>query len=599
MRRSPARIFALCAALAAMTGRVPGQPPDPGTYSDADHEVRESRGHRAPMRDGVRPSAAGTGLAVRFDEDVRVPMTDGVTLAAKVFRPEVEGKKFPALMLLRYWQTGEEEAKVFTPHGYACVLVDCRGRGRSGGRWDPYVNEPRDGADALKWIAQQSWCDGKIGTFGQSYNAFTQLMPAPLAGDHLKCLFPVEGQQSNFGHLYNEGVMQWNVVSTFGLYTTGPTGILPHKPLGDPHFRRLPLLDLVDEFPEAAPHVRRWFEHERLDDYWKSHGILGKYDKIRAPAYLVTGWYDNLVHENWKNFGGLRKHGGSEAARKGTKIRVGPTAHGGAWGQFEEHLRWYDHWLKGVDNGIQEEPPITLFIMGADRWRQAHEWPLPQTRYTRLYLAGGKANSTRGDGSLATESPTNDAPRDRFVYDPADPVYTLGGQISTNPEVWGPRDRQSVQRREDVLVYTTAPLEEDTEVTGPVEVKLYAASDAVDTDFTATLTDVHPDGKAIHICEGIRGARYRESLEDPTPIEPGKVYEYTISLWETGQLFRAGHRIRLEISSSNFPRYARNQNTGLPLGTSDEIKKARQTIYRDAEHPSHLILPIIPREGAR
>lgn len=548
----------------------------------------------------AEPAAAGADLPVQVEENVRIPMTDGVTLAAKVFRPKVEGKRFPALMLLRYWQTGEQEANFFAPRGYACVLVDCRGRGKSEGKWEMYVNDPKDGFDAQTWIGKQPWCDGGIGMFGQSYNAFTQTMTAPLANPHLKCIFPVEGQQTNFGHVYNDGVMQLNMVFTAGLYTTGPTAVLPHKPIDDPFFRRLPLVKVCDEFPDAY-WVREWFEHPRFDDHWKRYGVYGKYDKVKVPAFFATGWYDNLVHEGFKNFKGFREQGGSKEAREGTKIRVGPTVHGGAYGQFDLALRWYDFWLKGKANGIDKEAPVQIYVMGADRWRNEQQWPLPQTKFTDFYLAsGGKANTLNGDGSLAAGGePAKESPPDTYVYDPEDPVYTLGGNISTNPEVGGPQDRRVRQDRQDVLVYTTAPLEKDTEVTGPVEVKLYAASDAVDTDFTATLTDVHPDGKAIHICEGIRGVTFRESLENPTPIEPGKVYEYTISLWETSQLFRAGHRIRLEISSSNFPRYARNQNTGLPFGTSAEVKKARQTIYHDAQRPSRLILPIIPQEDAK
>jgi putative CocE/NonD family hydrolase len=392
--------------------------------------------------------------------------------------------------------------------------------------------------------------------------------------------------------------MQLNMVFTAGLYTTGPTGILPHKPIDDPWFRQLPLLGVSKEFPDAV-WIGNWFAHNRFDDYWKSYGISDKYDKIKAPAFLATGWYDNLVHEGFKVFKGLRSKGGSKAAREQTRIRVGNTAHGGAWGQNELMLRWYDYWLKDIPNGIDKEPAVQVYVMGADRWRTGNEWPFPGTKFTSYYLSSnGKANSSKGDGVLTA---TDGAPLlggvDRFTYDPENPVTTLGGQISTNPEVAGPKDRSKTQERNDILVYTTDSFAQDVEVTGPVEVKLFASSSAVDTDFTATLSDVYPDGKALHICEGIRGVRFRESLEKPTPIEPGKVYEYTISLWETSQLFKAGHRIRLEISSSNFPRFARNQNTGLPFGTSSEIKKAEQTIYHDAKHPSRLILPLMPAES--
>jgi uncharacterized protein len=538
--------------------------------------------------------AAEIELRAVRKERLRIPLRDGVSLAAEVWRPDVEGGRFPALLLLRYWQTGQQEAAFFAPRGYACVLVDSRGRGRSEGEWHMYVNEPRDGYDVQQWLGTQPWCTGRIGTFGQSYNAFTQLMPAPLGSEHLACLFPIEGQETNFGHVYNDGVMQLNMVFTAGLYTTGPTQVLPHKAIDDPFWRQLPLVSAAGKFPEAV-WVRDWFAHPRFDGYWNAYGIRGKYDRIKAPAFLATGWYDNLVHEGFKVFKGLREQGGSKTAREQTRIRVGGGAHGAAAGQLELMLRWYDFWLKDAANGMDKEPAVQVYVMGADRWRTGEQWPFPEALFTSWYLdSDGLANSSAGDGRLVTSPPAKGTPQDRFTYDPEKPVLTQGGQISTNPEVWGPQDRRATQERDDVLVFTSEPLAADTEVTGPVELRLFAASTAVDTDFTATLTDVEPDGRAIHICEGIRGATFRESLEHPTPIEPGRVYEYTISLWETSRLFKAGHRIRVEVSSSNFPRYARNQNTGEPFGTSAETKIAEQTIHHDAERPSRLILPIIP-----
>jgi len=540
-------------------------------------------------------------------------MRDGANLGAEIYRPDAPGK-FPVLMLLRYFR-GEHQnrqGEFFAQRGYVVALIDSRGRGDSEGKWVPYVNEPQDGYDAQQWLGTQSWSNGKIGTFGISYNAFTQCMSAPLGSPYLKCLFPQEGQQTNFGHLYNDGVMQLNVVFEFGLFTRGKLQTQQTHDITNPHYRRLPLFAAVDDFAHSddIQHVKDWFKHSRYDDYWKSYGIKEKYHKIKAPAYFMTGWYDNLVHENWRNFLGFREQGGSEEARKGTKILVGPWAHGGSMSYphlNELKLRWYDYWLKNTQNRIDKEPPIKIYVMGADKWRCENEWPLARTRFTKFYLhSRGKANSLKGDGRLCTSPPDKDSPPDIFVYDPENPVYTLGGQISTHGDIRGPKDRRLVQEREDVVaefarirVYTTEALTENMEVTGPVDMKLYAASSAVNTDFTATLTDVHPDGKAIHICEGIRGVTFRESLENPTFIKPGRIYEYTISLWETSMVFKAGHRIRLEISSSNFPRYARNQNTDAPLGMSAELKSAKQTIYHDAQYPSHLILPVIPKSGLR
>jgi putative CocE/NonD family hydrolase len=545
---------------------------------------------------------------VKHETKVPVPMRDGIKLAAEIFRPDAPGK-FPVLMLHRYFREGADRGEFFAPRGYVVALVDCRGRYDSEGTWVPYVNDPQDGYDAQQWLGRQPWSNGKIGTFGQSYNGFTQVMAAPLASPYLKCMVPQENQQSNFGHLYNDGVMQINVIFEFGLHTKQGSQIQRIFPIDHPHYRRLPLLAAVDDFPQVQ-HVKDWFRHARYDDYWKSYGIKEKYGRIQAPALFMTGWYDNLCHEGWRNYLGLRKEGGSEAARTGTKIIVGPWTHGGTFAVpnfLQVKLRWYDYWLKGIQNGIDRDAPIRIYVMGADKWRDEREWPLARARYTPFYLASGaQADLVRADGRLrrtphAPREGLRHAERDeygtqpeRFTYDPENPVYTLGGQISTHADIWGPRDRRVRQERDDVLVYSTEPLDKDLEVTGPVELKLFAASTAVDTDFTATLTDVYPDGRAIHICEGIRGVTFRESLEHPTPIEPGKIYPLSISLWETSMVFKAGHRIRLEVSSSNFPRYARNQNTGLPLGSSAEMRKAQQTIYHDADHPSHLILPVIP-----
>ena len=258
------------------------------------------------------------------------------------------------------------------------------------------------------------------------------------------------------------------------------------------------------------------------------------------------------------------------------------------------HLRWYDRRLRGVDTGIDQEAPLRLFVMGANAWRDAWEWPLAQTRFTPFYLhSGGRANSRFGDGSLSLEEPHEEA-TDQYLYDPEDPVPTLGGQsmFITNT---GPRDRRPLERRDDVLVYTSAPLEEDLEVTGPITLTLFAASSAPDTDFTATLVDIYPRGPAIHLCEGIVRARFRDSYEQPSLIEPGAVTRYTISLWETSNLFRAGHRIRLEISSSNFPRFDRNLNSGATPGLDSEVMMAQQTVFHDRSYPSRLTLPVIPR----
>ena len=558
--------------------------------------------------------------------NVKVPMRDGVNLSADIYRPKAPGK-FPTLLLRTYFDNSlkgkVEFALKFVEQGYAVVLQDVRGRFDSDGAWQPYQNEPKDGYDTQEWIGKQSWCNGKIGCYGTSYDGFTTIMPAPLHSEYVKCMVPTRCQQTCFGHLYNDGVMQINVVFMAGVFYDGrsmqPTlaQSLGHDPKAlrlvdwNEVFRRVPLITAVDDIIGDPSYIKEWIQHPQFDEYWKSYGLKDKYADIKSPAYFLTGWYDNLLLESLRNFVGFREKGGSPEARNGTKILIGPWTHGivdpkgHGWdvdlGQNTTvdtdavHLKYFDHYLKGVDNGIDQQPPIRLFVMGANRWRDENEWPLARTKWTNYYFgSGGHANTLNGDGTLTLSSPRHDSTPDKYVYDPNDPVPSLGGLISMPAYLQGPKDRRSVEQRKDVLVYTTPPLETDTEVTGPIEVKLYAASSAVDTDFTGTLIDVYPDGRAINICEGIRGARYRESLENPTLIEPGKVYEYSINLWGTSNVFKAGHRIRVEISSSNFPRFARNQNVGAAFGTSAEIKTAEQTIYHDSRYQSRLILPVIP-----
>ncbi|NQT12307.1 MAG: CocE/NonD family hydrolase, partial [Planctomycetes bacterium] len=301
-------------------------------------------------------------FGVKHEVKVPVPMRDGTNLAAEIYRPDAPGK-FPALMVLRYFRSGQQSQRgeFFAKRGYVVALVDCRGRYDSEGTWVPYVNEPEDGYDAQQWLGSRPWSNGKIGTFGLSYNAFTSYMAAPLGSEFLKCIFPQSGQQTNFGHLYNDGVMQLNVVFEFGLHTKQGSQLQRIFSPDNPHYRRLPLIAAVDDFPNVQ-HVKDWFEHCRYDDYWKAYGIKEKYPRIKVPAYFITGWYDNLLHENWRNYLGFRRQGGSQEARAGSKILVGNWAHGGS-NQYPPIrdmsmvLRWYDHWLKNVPNGIDEEPP--------------------------------------------------------------------------------------------------------------------------------------------------------------------------------------------------------------------------------------------------
>ena len=540
-------------------------------------------------------------------------MRDGVSLSADIYHPP-GSEPFPTLLLRTIYDNQApgymEWTRRFVEAGYAVVMQDCRGRFDSDGAWEPYVHEAEDGYDTQQWIGRQPWCDGNIGTFGVSYPGFTQTQPAPLQSPYVTALVPIASRQDMYGHVYEGGALSLHtslflgVIAGRTVQSTG-FGLVDWDEL----YMRLPLVSALDDIVDM-PFYRQTIEHNTFDGFWRRHALRDRYGQVDVPAYFMTGWYDALLHEVFAQYQAWRTKTRSDRTRRLTRIMVGPWTHyafssadlygaidhrnAGSVDFVAEHLRWYDQRLRGVDTGIDDEPPVRIFVMGDNVWRSEREWPLARTSYTKYYLGNTTvANSLLGDGSLTAERPAGSG-SDRYGYDPERPVPTLGGPMM-HREYSGPNDRRPVERRDDVLVYTSAPLERDLEVTGPVTMTLYASSSARDTDFAATLVDVYPDGRAIHVCEGIRRARFRESIEEPTLIEPGKAYGYTIDMWETSNVFKAGHRIRVEVTSSNFPRFDRNPNTGNTPGMDAELEIAEQTVYHGGEYPSHITLPVIPR----
>src|SRR5919204_8431 len=363
--------------------------------------------------------------------------------------------------------------------------------------------------------------------------------------------------------------------------------------------------------PRVAPYFFDWLKHPNDDSYWARWSIRGHYQDVTVPALAFDGWYDIFINGALNNFTGMRTQGGSPAAREGTQLVVGPWLHI-PWSQTVGpinfgpqaanpidalQLKWYDYWLKGIQNGINKQPRVRIFVMGADKWRTAKTWPLPGTRYVKYYLhSRGSATSVRGNGWLSTsKSMSSGAAIDRYTYNPRHPVPSIGGRFQASVP-GGPYDQRPLLGRRDVLVFTTAPLRRSLAVIGPITVTLYASSSAKDTDWTAKLDDVYPTDTSMLIEYGIQRARYRNSETNPSLIHPERIYKYTIHIWPTANLFKAGHRIRLEISSSNFPMYDRNPNTGHPFAQDAELEIAKQTIYHDARHPSELTLPIAPNE---
>ena len=546
--------------------------------------------------------------------DAKVPMRDGVNLSTDIYLPRGAGRVPTVLMRTPYGNNGEpmiEKGRRLANDGYACVIQDCRGRWDSDGDYYPFVADGADGFDTQEWIGQREWSDGKIGMAGASYGGATQWLSAPHGSGSLTCIAPRVICCDYFsGLVYPGGALQLNVIMTWGMRTHGRTAQSIEFQNWTEAFRSLPLVDVDRAAGRNQAFLKDWVEHSAYSEYWEQIDDEKRWDQIQVPAFNMGGWYDLYAPQTFINFNGLRHHGGSAEARQ-SKIIVGPWPHAlslssrtgdvdfGARSMVDLEsleLRWFDHWLRGIDTGIVDEPPLRLFIMGVNEWRDESEWPLARTEWQSWYLSsGGSANSLLGDGVLTTDAP-GDQSADEFVYDPRFPVQTNGGNNCCSPHIvpWGPYDQRPVEMRSDVLCYTSAPLENDLEVTGPIEVLLHAATDGRDTDWTAKLVDVGPSGYAVNLCDGILRARYRDSLTDPSLLEPGRVYAYTIDVGVTGNVFRKGHCIRLEVSSSNFPRFDRNPNTGNPIGMDAQMRAAGQTVHHSRAYPSCIRLPVIP-----
>jgi putative CocE/NonD family hydrolase len=558
------------------------------------------------------PSSTGAAdspdLPYVVERDVMVPMRDGMMLAANVYRPR-QGTRFPVILLRTPYGKPNDtwgDAKRYTAAGYALVGQDCRGRGKSQGAWDPFRHDPEDGVDTQQWVASQPWCNGSIGTSGGSYGGWTQWSTAAAAVPQVKCMVPVVPFAEVYDDIaYPGGAFQLALLMGWGAAVAGIP--LPPDKL-DQAYRHLPLRTLGDQFDPKVSYISEWARHPVYDDYWKQRGIQRRFSDVTVPALNIGGWYDIFSKTTLELTDKVRELSRNPAARRNQVVVIGPWAHGvgarkvgeldfgeeAAVSIGELQFQWFEYWLKGATNGVQDWAAYRLFVMGENRWRHENEWPLQRTRFTPYYLhSRGQARSAKGDGTLDATAPEEE-PADTFTYDGDQPVPTVGGNNLVGATA-GPYDQSKVEERDDVLVYTTAPLAQDLEVTGPVKMILHAASSAKDTDFTAKLVDVHPDGKAFNLCDGILRARYRHGLHTPALLEPGKVERFEIDLWVTSNLFRRGHRIRVEISSSSFPRFDRNANSGNELGSDTELLAATQTVHHDAARPSHLLLPIIPR----
>ncbi|HYK91389.1 MAG TPA: CocE/NonD family hydrolase [Acidobacteriota bacterium] len=569
-------------------------------------------------------AVAAENYEVRVERGVVAKMRDGVSLRADIYRPKAEGK-FPVLLQRTPYNKagGFEFGLRGAARGYVVIFQDVRGRYSSEGEWYPFKHESDDGYDTVEWAAALPYSTGKVGMFGGSYVGATQMLTAIAHPPHLAGVFPVV-TASNYhdGWTYQGGAFeQWfNESWTSGLAQdtlsrrVAATNALPW--ISKLPLENYPLLDVgglnrSDVLRDLAPYFLDWLAHPNFDAYWKQWSIEDSHEHIQVPVYSVAAWYDIFLGGSLRNYVGIKAMGGSEAARRGQRLLIVIGGHAGGGRKIgdvdfgpqavidtdEVMIRWYDHILKGQTNGVEQEKPVKMFVMGRNVWREEAAWPPTDAKNTRYYLhSGGNANGLGGDGTLSTTGPQAET-ADRFVYDPQDPVPTRGGPLCCDaPHLApGPVDQRPVEARTDVLVFTTPEFKQDFEVTGPVTLELYAGSSAVDTDFLGKLVDVWPNGFAQNLTEGIVRARYRNSQEKPEFLNPGEIYKFTIDLWATSNVFLAGHKVRLEVSSSNFPRFDRNLNSGEDARSGTRMVKATNTIYHDREHPSALILPVVPR----
>jgi putative CocE/NonD family hydrolase len=619
-------------------------------------------------------ASSSSAYDIYSETDVMVALRDGVKLATDIYRPARDGRavegEFPVILERTPYgksrvsrsevDRGEtrsrprpEVAETFVRAGYIVIYQDCRGRHGSEGEFVKYLSDGEDGFDTVQWIAAQPWCNGKVATMGLSYAAHTQVSLACLAP---KALAAMVVDCGGFSNAYQSGIRSGGAFEM--KQVTWAFNQAKESPLAQADVRvreALAAEDLIEWFkrmpwkPGQSPvkwaseyedYLFEQWTHGEFSDYWKQLGIYaeGWYDQFAdVPQIHMSSWYDAYIRTATDNYTGLKQR-----KRGPVRLIMGPWTHGDrskSWsgdvdfgeastidGNLAENWRdlrqrWFDHWVRGIANGVDKEPAVRLFLMGGGsgrknavgrmqhggRWVTGEDWPLPAVQFTRYYL--------HADGRLAQEQPAYETVPMSYDYDPSNPVPTIGGPLTSGQPVFegGAFDQREHERffgcknpgmplaaRADVLVFETAPLAQDVAIAGPITVKLHVSSNCIDTDFTAKLIDVYPPnedyprGYAMNLCDGILRCRYRKSWETPEMMTPGAVYEITIEPFATCNLFKAGHRIRLDVSSSNFPRYDLNWNTGEPEGHARTRRIATNTVYVDRARASHMVLPLVP-----
>lgn len=555
----------------------------------------------------ISPEASVAEVAYEFN--VRVPLRDGTSLSTDVYRPDACGR-FPVLLIRTPYTKGAAAdmrlGKHWALRGYVLLIQDVRGRGDSEGRFYPLINEAQDGFDAQEWAANQSWSSGQVGTLGGSYMGWTQVYAAGLQNAHLGAMIPsVTPTDPNRSFPTAQGVLMPAAVA----WLAGVDGHINQNleeldVLGA--CRSQPLIDMDRRLGRTLLVWRDWVEHPMNDAYWRAQAYQEKLRDVDTPALHVSGWYDDVLAGTIENFINMTTRSRVREAKKRQRLLIGPWGHAinaartlGAIDFGPEAIvdlegiyeRWFDHWLKGIDNGVDTEPRVRLFVLGRNQWISENQWPIARTQYVKYYLhSGGAANGREGNGTLSDAAPGDEKP-DRFHADPADPVPYL---TALNwHQVGDPDDCSEIELRKDILVYTSPAFTEPLLVCGSLRVRLFAASTAIDTDWTAKLLDVHPNGFAQRLNDGIVRARFRNGNDHEELLTPGKVEEYHIDLWSTCVELQPGHRLRLEIASSALGKYDVNPNTGGPIGKDTRRIIAEQTVYHDRQRASYVLLPVV------
>lgn len=545
------------------------------------------------------------------ETDVMVPMRDGVKLATDIARPKGEGK-VPVVLMRTPYRKNLGPAGAALLAGYAFACQDVRGRYSSEGEHRPFVDDPNDGFDTIAWLAAQPWCNGSVGMMGGSYVGYTQLTAAMAKPPALRCIAPtVPPSDFDNGVLFFGGAVRQELVQGWliGQAWSSQRVLRKQAPPEEiqkwqPHRNfmqwcwRLPLAQAGPMTVGGAGYVNCWLDglkNWEKPGFWREVSAVARAEDIQAPTLITAGFYDIFAQENLDLVLALRARGGSEAARRHSHLVIGPWGHaiGAPAGDaaFPSAARalagaqekWFARWLKNQPNDVDRWPPIRAYIMGADRWLETDAWPPAESKPTKLYLAKGK---------LAPQPPKDDEPPSTFTYDPAKPVPTLGGTNLIIPK--GMRDHRKNAERPDVLQFVTEPLDKDVVVVGTIRARIFVSSSAPDTDFTAMLLDLRPDGYAGNIQDGIVRCRYREGRGSPKLLKPGEIVQVEISLWSTAYAFKKGHRIGLHISSSNFPRFDRSLNVAEPPWAWSQPHLATNSIHHGPGHPSHIEFHTLP-----